>query len=189
MSQATLLGSGGGGSTTAITYTDLSKQTASSSSAIAFTGFLNVKYSYYVLAIRNVIPSNNATQLLMQWSTNAGSTYIATAYQWAQVYANSSGGFGSNENSNDTSMRIQDAMNNNGTATLNCDIKLYNLGSTSVSPIFRNDGALIDSGNFFGLSLSTGGLTGVNNINALKMFMSAGTISSGTFTLYGVQES
>lgn len=164
-------------------------KTASSSASLAFTaGFGN--FTTYIIKIRTLVPATNAVALNMTWSTDGGSSYLASNYLWSQYQFTSSGG--RNYGASGAASLIQ-ITNSSGTLSttagrdFNGDIVLYNLGGTrcptcTLHASHYNSSAVADG-------IIGGGMnTTTTAINAIKFAMSSGNITSGTITLYGLND-
>lgn len=165
----------------------LSSKSASSSASIAFTSTISSFYSSYFVRIRSVVPATNDKKLQMLWSTNNGSTYIGSGYQWGFRYAYAGSTGGRVGNASDSTIVINDFIDNGSGANANFDIQLFNMNQASKWPTCLTKGTVLNGG----LLLSQngfGGLASSNQINAIKLQMSAGNITSGNFYFYGVVE-
>lgn len=165
----------------------LATSTASSSASIDFTSKINSNYSTYLVRLRNVIPATNAVNLLLTFSTDNGSTFLSTNYKFGRLeaYANAENFVGGNAQAS-----IILAANIRSTSQIiNADIILFDLNSSTISPrvygitsFWRSDVAN------FGTNFGGGMNTTTTPVNAIRFAFSAGNITSGTFTLYGVNE-
>jgi hypothetical protein len=163
----------------------LTSITASSSGTISFTSFVNAAYDKYILRIENIIPATNNTSLKMLFSTDNGATYLGSNYAWSQGYNTSGAVAGANGSSSDSSFQIQDAMNNGKSA--NFEIEFYDLNDATNLPMYNSQGFIFDNGGTVGSSLrGGGGFASATQVNAIRLQMSSGNITSGTFKLYGV---
>ncbi len=157
----------------------LSKQTASSSASIIFTG-LSSTYSYYELVMSKVIAGTNATTLTLQFSTDNGSTYLNSGYQGATNTVVWNGTTNINTNST-TYSPLCDGSNFSNVNPYNGSIKIYGMG---VSTFPQINGLFTQDGNQGGTII--GGYNSAAVANALQIISTSGTIASGTFSLYGV---
>lgn len=162
------------------TFVKISSQTASSSSAIVFDDtVITSTYSSYLLTYSSLVGSTSAS-LLMTISTNNGSTYLSTGYF---------GGY------------FQYLYNTGGETNVHANNELLIIGSPTFSSSTSISGTLFmnipQSAPFsvWGRGVITASGTGYRNvgtnsgtttINNIKIAPSAGTIASGTLTLYGI---
>jgi hypothetical protein len=167
-------------------YVLLSTATASSSAALTFTGVTG--YSNYMLAFNCLTPATNGAILAMQGSTDNGSTWLSAAasyYQQSLFCTNATVAAGSD------------------ITTLTYGVLSSNILNTVPGPsgfvIFENLGGATRkgySGQVSYVNSNTSTLAGINAfgwiatstvVNALRVLMSAGNITSGTAQLYGMK--
>lgn len=144
-------------------------------------------YDEFMISMLNVAPTNNTVSLNARVSVNGGSSYDA----------------GSNYDYND--IRISGASVTGSTATATGIVLIIDMGSAA-NKAYNGDMKIFtpaNSGNFkrinyIGSGDSTGGTEGLMSFgrwistvayDALRLFPSAGSISSGTFYLYGMRKS
>jgi len=162
-------------------------KTASNSSTISFTSGIGTNFNVYLVKTRDVILITNSTYIQMLFSTDGGSTYLNSAYNWGHVSYGTGFGPSSGGGESVAFIQIGNALSNATNQSVNADITLYNLNNSSGVKICRGYTTGIGSGNVS--IFNTVGLnTGTTAVNAIRFQMSSGNISSGTFTLYGVQE-
>lgn len=157
----------------------LASQTASNSSSLTFTSGISATYNNYVLMFTNLTAASQSN-FELQWSTDGGSSYVATGYTSGvtQVQYNSA----TWGNSNATTYNM--VAFNTGTAN--------NAGSGWVYMFSLTDGnrakeLALSNNNSLAYALSQGYNT-TTSVNAFKLLMATGNINTGTFTLYGVLE-
>jgi hypothetical protein len=158
----------------------ISSQTASSSASISFTGL--TAYPIYFVTIQQAVPATNAQFMLMQMSSNNGSSWVTSGYLAGCTYFNYNGSTGANQ-SNSSGWALSDVMSNS-TGYLSASFYIYG-ANVAINPNISGTCSFYNSGNryVFGIVGGVGGSTGLNAINFL---MSSGNISSGIFTLYGL---
>lgn len=155
----------------------ISSKTASASASIAFTSGITGTYNNYLLIYSNMVSANNATTFELQLSTNGGSSYIATGYNV------------DNSTQNETTyIPLTQSANLSNSTTLTSSGFLYMQNMTSgTTPTFNGQTTYYNnSGPTVGTIYGWGPTT--TTVNAFKVFLSAGNISTGTFTLYGILE-
>lgn len=159
--------------------------TASNTAVIALTGMTG--YTNYLVTFSNFTPATNATSLLLQFSTNNGSSYISSAssYRYQNVAAVNTSITGASSVS--TSISLSNG--HNSTAGTACAGELYILnpaGGFFTTLIYHV--TYIDSAGTF-RSYWTGAqcVATTSAVNALGFFMSAGNISTGNWQLYGLK--
>lgn len=160
---------------------------ASASGSIAFTSGINANYSTYLVRIRNALPASNAVNLLLTFSTDGGSTYLSTNYKYARLESDSNG---ENFVGGNAQASVILATNMRSTSqSINADIMLFDLNSSTISPrIYGITSYWRSDAGSFGTNFGGGMNTTTTAVNAIKFAFSAGNITSGTFTLYGVNE-
>ena len=163
---------------------ELAKRTASNSAAISFTSIVSSSYSTYFLNYSNVVPATADTTLNLQISTNNGSSWIASSYEGGCLVLNWS--TGGQFYSSSTSSAVLTNIIGNSQNGLAGNTWLYNL-QNSQGFLCRGTAVYVAStpqatmDDHFGWNTNT-------SVNAIRLVMNAGNITSGTFTLYGLVE-
>lgn len=186
MSQFFVASSGGSGPTTPQQGASLAliqSQTASASASIIFTA-IPVFPVYFVL-IAGLRPTAGSPALNLDFSQNAGSTWVNSAMSTGINVNNYDSTTLTNSNSVVTGI-ICPAISS--IATYNASFYINNLNVVGSSATYYGsaewyNGATFQFGNLLG---STGPAT---NINAIRFILSAGTIATGTISLYGIKTS
>lgn len=171
-------------------------KTASNSSTIDFVNgvggvILDGTYREYVVIINNLIPSSDGADLRLRTSSNSGSSYDdgASDYSWWNGGGISDTTTESNNNSNaDTCIEIglsQGTGNSTG-ENLYGRILISNPANTTVYKLIETRAKYVNSDGKFVTSDGGGVRKSISAVNAIRFLMSAGNITSGTFTLYGV---
>jgi len=169
---------------------------ASSVASVIFATGIDSTYESYAIEITNMQPATDSVEARMEVSEDGGSTWKtgATDYNWVfegRDSGNSGLGGGS---SNDTHIKLSDfsavvKIGNYTNSAYNAEIKLFNPSSASIYKSFKGSVTYRTSNaSVIFASLNTGGLYKgtANAINAIKIYMSSGNISVGTFRLYGL---
>lgn len=166
---------GGGGSLVLIQTQD-----ASSSASLTFTTGITATYSNYILYFSKVVAATTNQQMELQWSSDGGSTYKATGYLSGLMYGGYNGTLTNNVNST-TYVYLT-----SGTNTTDPNAGVFNLMQINIARYpeatgtwNRADGLMSICGSVYQTALT---------VNAFKILMSSGNITSGTFTLFGVLE-
>jgi len=162
----------------------ISSATASSTALISFTG-LTTSYRAYILEFDSVYMSVASEGLLLQFSTDNGSSYISSGYARtliAQVTGTVTGNYSTT-----------------GTVLYVGGINGYSAVSTQTGSGMLTIFAPATSGKFattyiqasvsnFGLENSAGAQTNTTTsaVNAFKLFAGSGNIAGGNFRLYGL---
>ncbi len=166
----------------------LQSQPASSSTTIDFTSKITSSFSTYLVKMKDIIPANNGDNLLLTFSTDNGSTFLASNYLWANKTGTSNAGNTATGSASDTTMQVASALQNGSSNGLDGDLQLYCMNSGSLVPKAYCMSVMMGSGPV-GTVIAMGGMnSGTTAVNAIRFAMSTGNITSGTFTLYGIQE-
>lgn len=169
-------------STSASRLVLISSQAASASASIIFTSISS--YTNYLLVMNNVQPATNTAVLNMAVSQDNGATYLNTGYTSGILY----NAYNSTTltNSNSTTIFVLSGPQSSA-GFFSCALSLHNVNlgdPCEISGIANwSDTTLATS--------AVGTIGGQSNtgINAIKVLFSSGNITSGTFSLYGVNES
>lgn len=172
-------------------WTKISAATASSSASISFTN-LSSSYLTYVVLVNEVKAASANTQLLLNFSTNNGSSYDSTSgrYVWSGTGSVSTSALNSNT-SPSTSFAVA-GIQTSGSAAIDstiptsAQIMIFNPSAAN----YINVGALSfgGTGSSSGCQSTMGGYYNLSSgaVNAIQFTMSSGNIASGSFTLYGI---
>jgi hypothetical protein len=146
--------------------------TASASSSLIFTSSeITNNFANYMIVFNAIVPSTNAV-FNMDWSIDGGSTYLNTGFR---------SGFNSHAYNSTVFTNVNSAITNPLGASNSAAFSGF---------IFINASATICSGQ--GMYDTTGqfveifGANTSGGVNTIKFSMSAGTMTSGTITLYGL---
>lgn len=167
----------------------LDTQTASSSSAINFTTGIDSTYDEYVIEFTSVIPATNSTNLTMQISTDGGSTYKQGGSDYAYVATQAyPGAVSYYSNSGNSKMIITQALLTTAGQSASGQVHLYSPSNSSLKPLvgfYANQYASLGQ---FQITGTAQYISAATAYNAIRFLMSSGNISSGTFSLYGIQK-
>jgi hypothetical protein len=187
---STTVASGGGGGTTTGALTLLEQHTASASSFLNFTSFVDpTLYEEYLIEIVNVVTSP-ADRLVFQFSTNGGTSYDTTA-----VYNNESyetvfaGGAQARGNSTVGAMDLRPGANLTlpANTSWNCSLRLMKPTSTDQVKICFGQVTFWAAAGQWATSHWMGWYNNLSSVNALRFGMfGGGTITSGTIRIYGL---
>ena len=168
------------------------EHTASASASLPFTAGITSTYDEYDIEILNLVPVVNGDNLLIQVSTNGGSTYDSGSnYFWDGGSWRAASGF-SNGGGTDTSIDLS-AANGLGVSSTaassgaNFSLRMVNpLGGTASTQFFGK-GFIPFSGSSVRVMIEVGGqYTPTTAVNAFRVTFSTGNIASGTVRLYGL---
>lgn len=164
----------------------ISTQTASSAASIAWTSGISASFNNYLIVLTDVVPSVNGVNLGIQYSTNGGSSYVASGYAsfvWCDFTGTT---FHAVATTSTTTGQIAHSTNY-GTSTPGASgiIELYNLpfvnshGATFVSNLIHANSGVADKHASWGL------MGNAAAINAIKVLPASGTIT-GILSLYTI---
>lgn len=163
----------------------LASATASNSATVVLTGMTG--YSNYLIFFSNFTPATNATNLLVQFSTDNGSTFVSSAgayrYQnFAQVNTSLTG-----VSATSTSVQLSNSHNNTAGVAAGGFIQILNpVGGFFTTLLYQS--AYVDSSSVYRAYTTGARCEGTSSaINAIGFFMSSGNISTGNWQLYGVK--
>lgn len=156
----------------------VSSQSASSSASIIFTGL--TAYTSYLLIIDNCQPATNTAFLQLEVSQNNGSSYLNSGYAAGVNYNAYNSTTMTNANST-ALMRLTGPMSN--AAIMGGTFNLHNL---NIGNGMCLDGAASWNDTTLGtIAFGRCGGQSSTGINAVRLLMSSGNITSGNFKLYG----
>jgi hypothetical protein len=171
-------------------WTLLQTQTASNSANITFTStYITSTYNKYALVMNNVVPATNGVSMNMTVSVDNGSNYLATGYKAViNVFSESAT---ANAVSSTTLIPLTIISGNTLANTTGIGLMgtLYMTNWTSGTnyPEIHGNCAYLESSAANTLTGLWGGRAPTTSaINNIKIVMSSGNISTGTFSLYGI---
>lgn len=167
----------------------LSSQTASTSSSLDFTSIITSTYDDYLFKLINILPATDGTTILMQMSTDGGSTYASTSYtNWQFRFDAGSSGTGGSA-TNGIALGETNGIGSSAAFGLVGTVELFSPGSSSLhkavegSVLFRNSGGTR-------IKHTLGGAYESNTaVNAIRFLAASGNITSGTIRCYGIAKS
>jgi hypothetical protein len=188
---------GGTGTTTYVpgALVLLAELTANNSASLAFTtrnvsgqsgAIFQSDYDVYGVEIVSVIPATNAQSLLLNYSTNGGSSWdTGSNYAFAELYIASTPTSGNGGSSTATAIRLADTVGNSSAggvsgnyqiyAPLNASVHTQNIGSVSY-----------EQGTVRAITTIGGTHMTTSADNAFEITFASGNITSGTIRVYGV---
>jgi len=169
--------------------------TASSSSSLSFTTGIDSTFKIYRFRFINIHPSDNATRLKYNFSTDGGSNYnvAKTTISYQAYHQENDGNAGTNyETGTDLAQGTGsqfmggDILNEND-GCMSGDMFLYNPGSTTFQKHVVCECSSLTNGNFSTFHhTGTGYANTTSAIDAVQFTMSTGTIDSGVIEMYGI---
>ena len=163
----------------------LSTATANNSASIIFTGL--TAYKQYEIHCSSIIPATNGAILQMTWSTDNGSTYLSTGYYWGLTETDTGGTIASAGTAATSSFRVASASSNASTDGIqHLRIRLSDLSINGNRHGYDSAGSLVRTTGTVTGTDSWGLNTDTSPVTAVKLAMSSGNITAGTFRLYGI---
>jgi hypothetical protein len=166
----------------------LSTQTASASTSIDFTALDTTTYSSFMIMGYNVVPVNNAVNLLMRFSVSG--TFAATSYdhqqfRWVSAGSGTSGqtaGAGTGIPMNATG----DTLANTGTGVgIDFTVTCHNLLTASFPKKANGQSTYLGSASIG--AVISGTYRPNSAVDGIRFLFDSGNISSGTFKLFGIR--
>ena len=178
---ATYMGTKIGGGLEFISTTD-----ASSSAALAFTGFDSSKYDSYLFTLANILPATDAQYFRIRLSVDGGSNYLSASDSYT-VNPNDAVSAG---DSTYISFSYYAAGNSASDAGLSGDTRIIG-PHLNVPTYVSNTGIITSASGGVEVSVPNGaGKTKVATVvNAAQFSFTSGNIASGTITMYGMVNS
>lgn len=164
---------------TNVGYVLIQTQTASNSASISFTNLGTFKN---LMLVYSCLPVSTNTNLLVQYSTNGGSSYANSGYRTGIQFI--SGAVVNNSNTATTAAIIGRAILNGPPNVGN--VTFYDVNTPTIATTYAVTGSCSDTSSTF-MVVGSGNMgNGTTTINALQITFSSGNISSGIFSLYGM---
>lgn len=168
----------------------LLSQAAGNNTSIDFIGFTTSDFDEYELHILGLVPATDDTYPMLRISQDTGATWKSGAsdYNWMRTY----NGVAAFDVADNQIYLIGTTSNGIGNAAGENVSLIVNIIRPSASGLYKTinfkGGGLAPSGNALDVN-GTGFYQGnTNAIDGIRILMSSGNISSGTFTMYGVRK-
>ena len=169
---------------------------ASSDSAVAQVDItLPTDYQMFTLVIAQILPATDGAKLQAQFSTDGGSSYLSSSanYSWVnQGVAGSSGDY-TEHNSKATGYGGFQKSGMGSDAAEGSQFTIHIIPKRTGSHSTRGNtyhgfGHRYDTGDNFRAFIFGGQIRDTNNdVDAIRLYMDSGNISSITYTLYGAK--
>ncbi len=159
--------------------------TASNSASLVFTDtYITTSYAYYFIQINEIFPVSNGVQLVLNLSTNNGSTYVSTGFA-ASLLSNPYNSATLTNTNSTANMPLSLAAGLSSTIGISGYLNLYGLAVSSTGvfvpgQLYSGTTNYIVGGAYIPIIATT--------VNALQFIMSSGNIASGTISLYGITQ-
>lgn len=170
----------------------LGEQTASNSATIDFTTGIDDTFEEYEVHFIDVVPATDNVMLRLRVSTDGGSNWAAGATDYGYIRQASriavTAWTASSAISADHA-QVVDRVGNASNETLNGSIRAHNLRSTARYKMFTHNTTHWNSNAEIEIMVGGSVYKSTTAVNGLRLYMSSGNITSGTFRLYGVRRS
>lgn len=161
--------------------------TASNSAVIDFT--LPSGYDYFELFINYLVPQTDATSFFMRASIDGGSTFLAGASDYTVQRNNLTGSGGTTYvPSYGTAAQISSIGNLVGNASTDFfrgSFRIFNPSTSGSNKYVTGEVSMMRSDNQPALISLSAIINNTSAVNAIRLLMSSGNITSGQFSLYG----
>lgn len=179
-------GAAGGGGGGALVL--LEQHTASASAALDFTTGITSTYDDYFFELVNIIPSTNTVNLVMQVSTDGGSTWKTTNYHYAFIFNSNVAGTPTGSVSTVAANFVLAGTLPNAISVSGCcgKVQMFDpLNAVSQKSFKFEVQWLHTDTNRYNYN-GSGWWILATAVNAVRFKMDAGNIASGTIRLYGI---
>ena len=162
----------------------ISSVTASNSASVAFTSGITSTYDVYMITGVGIVPTTDATVLNSRFSTNSGSSYITSGYDSFNANLGSMGAHTSDR------MILTEGLglSNNTSRVASMLLYLYRPSGSGYKTI-SSTVSFADRNNTPYHAVRIGSSNTTTAVNAIQFYMASGNISTGTFRLYGLNNS
>lgn len=161
--------------------------TASASATVDFANNLSATYDNYLVIYENVFQTAGGNAFLIQVGTGAGPTYQATNYAGTSNFLRN--GTGGGAATLTTSLNLTG--NNDGSASTHAANGCVNVFNVNNSSNFKGITTFSNYWDFTGPVSAMGSMCGnwggATVLTSLRFLFSSGTITTGTFKLYGIK--
>jgi len=163
----------------------ISSTTASNSATIDFT--LPSGYNSFEVRCIGVIPVTDAVSFWVRVSTDGGSTFASGAsdYIYQRYFQNGNTSVPSLSAADSKIIFLGNAIGNGSGRYFNCIIRIWNNESSSQHKNITGEVNTYRSDGIYSLGLVNGVYQSNTAINAIRILLSSGNISSGYFELWG----
>jgi len=167
-------------------------ETQTASGTVEFIEFLDLQestYNVHLLTVNNLHLANNSSLVLSRFSTNGGTSYINTGYQYAQQRCQANGSFAEDKSAGTSSLQFVYFAGNGTGETCNFYAYLYNLGdNTKYSFVTMHNNYMISGVQIS--SFGSGVLAQANTVNAFRLQSNVtDNFTDYDISLYGIAES
>ena len=160
-------------------------------STVEYIQFTNIKediYDVHLLQVRNLHKVSGSTLIQTRFSTNSGSSYISSGYQYAYQRCQANGSFQEDKSSGTSSILLANATGSSTNEVSNFYCYLYNLGN-SAKYSFVTSQNVYNISSTLATSFGGGVLAQANTVNAFQLQSNVANIfASAEIKLFGIKE-
>ena len=160
----------------------------SSTATVEFTNLANAPYDVYFLTADNVTTDTDSSYLTLQFSNDNGSSYETSNYDYAHQYIISSGTSVEARSTTAGQFFITGDIGTGSNEKGNCYVYLYNLLDSSKFSFITHQGSDFLQSAAFRMNFGGGTYHTAETINAFKLLMNSGNITTANFKIYGVKQ-
>ena len=166
----------------------LATASASSSASVDFDNLIDSTYDTYMLTISGLVPATDNTTAYVRVGTGSGPTYQTTNYNYGTYMVTDTGGTSTGGSSSTSQIHLQVTRGQGNAAgeAFGATMYVFQAADTSLRTSVRFQ-TVQDSadGNAQG-SWGFGFWNDTTSVTSIQVFMSSGNITSGEFSLYGM---
>lgn len=150
----------------------------------AYTGFKGI-----VVELIGFVPATDGQALNLEFSTDGGSTYINSGYNFARSNVTDGGTATGAGNGSTTSIALAAAVGNLANEGFSGSVKLTGQTTTTLWPRVTWNGYFIDNtATPAGITVSGGGSNETaQDVDAIRFSFASGNIASGSYAVYGLR--
>lgn len=169
----------------------LDSKIAAAVASVDFTQYITGEFDKYVVDMVDIIPATDGANLLARVSEDFGVTFKsgATDYGYANNVCTDAGANAPTGSTGANAIVVAFSLSNVGGRAFCGEFKLFNPAGTAKNKRTQSDASYVSSTpNLLRLTGAGTFSLDTNAINGLRFLMSAGNITSGTFSLYAVRK-
>ena len=169
----------------------ISSITASSSTSVNFENVFDSTYDLYMITGSTIIPSQDGTRLEWQAGTGSTPTFVTSGYEYTNgsVRSNAPGYAGITNSESDTLGTIANHVGAGTGEAAYFEHKIFKPSDTTKYKCFSGTATLFNEFGQAEHGMHVGNLSTTTAVTSIKYFCENGTITSGTFRLYGLANS
>ena len=162
-------------------------QTVSSASVLDFTAIQESTYNVHFLTVTNVDVGTDNAQLFIRFSSDGGSSFVSSGYQFAYQFGTAGGTFSESRTTSIGYLTFNTQIGNATNEVGNGYSYFYNLGDSTKYSFQTAQTLHMSNASVQGFSFGSGVLPQTSTHNAIRLYTSSGTFSA-TASLYGIKE-